>query len=148
MSSSFVKESAARLAAVQVIYQWLHAGGGMAEPLDDFLQKRVGMEIEGMKLEKPDGALLKRIVSGVERRKEDLMLLIESVQKKEKVALPSDFLLQSVFLAGAYELLEHGEIDPPLIINDYLNVAHAFYGKGEVSLINGILDALGKKLRD
>lgn len=57
-------------------------------------------------------------------------------------------LLKSILLCGVCELLEHQDIDAPLIINDYLNVTHAFYEQQQVNFVNGVLGKVSSVLRD
>ena len=51
-------------------------------------------------------------------------------------------------MCAACELLINTQIDTPIIINDYLNVAHGFFEQGEVTLINAILDKVAKSARN
>lgn len=69
-------------------------------------------------------------------------------EEKTKSSMEIEPLLRSVLLCGVSELLNHTEIDAPLIVNDYLNVTHEFYEKSQVSLVNGVLDAVAKAVRD
>jgi len=57
-------------------------------------------------------------------------------------------LLQSILLCGIYEIMAHSDVDAPIIINDYVDVAHAFYDGGESKLVNAVLDRATKNLRD
>lgn len=57
-------------------------------------------------------------------------------------------LLKSILLCGICELLEHQDIDSPIIINDYLNVTHAFYEQQQVNFVNGVLGKVASILRD
>lgn len=141
---------ASRLMAVQAVYQAGQSGQSLKSAAAEYLEHRVEMplseEDETEKMIRPDGALLKNIVEGVEERGEDLAPMITAnIRRDNKEMEP---LLKAILLCGAYELLAHHEIDAPIIINDYLNVAHGFYGPGEVSLVNGILDNISKGLRD
>ncbi len=56
-------------------------------------------------------------------------------------------LLKSILLCGIYEITNHPDIDYPIIINDYLDVTHAFYEHGEVALVNAVLDGLAEVIR-
>lgn len=143
MAVSYSQSAAARLAASQVIYQWLHTGAPIKECLQAFLDKHVGMEIEGEKMEKPDRKLLSTIISGVEERKDDLLTFIAGARNGEQSNM--DYLLTAILLAGSYEIMM-GKTDIGILINDYCNVGHAFYEKPEVSLVNAILDAVHKNI--
>lgn len=144
-----VKALSARLCAVQGVYQMLHTGQSVQEVYKQHIEDAPDREIDGEKMVLPDGVLLKNILFGVHERKEELAEMLDSSMSKEGQPRQTslDKLLQAIFLCGAYELLAHQETDSPIIINDYLNVTHAFYEKGEVSLVNGVLDSLAAALR-
>ena len=107
-------------------------------------------EVEGEKLVSPDPAVFKTILYGVDERFLELetIVIAHFQQDKEGQNKKIEPLLKAVFLCGAYELFVRQDIDSPIIINDYLNVTHAFYEQGEVNLVNGILDAISKIVRD
>ncbi len=76
---------------------------------------------------------------------------VDQPAPEEVVVLPTEKeiepLLKSILLCGVTELLSHQDIDAPIIIDDYLNVTHAFYEKQQVSFVNGILDKVASSLR-
>ena len=80
---------------------------------------------------------------GVEERHDDLQTMVKAAKSQQEGG--EEHLLHSILLAGTYELMAHHDVDQPIIINDYLNVAHAFYSKGEVSMVNAILDTMRKE---
>jgi N utilization substance protein B len=144
--------TAARLAAVQAVYQMLERGQEAAPVIHEFVAHRLGAAIEGQQAVQPDGALFRKIVDGVGRRGEDLTGVVMAALGrggeeggKERSSL--DPLLQAILLCGAYELLAHHETDVPVIISEYLNVTHAFYEQGEARLVNGVLDTAARALR-
>lgn len=156
--SQKARHTAARLAAVQGVYQMLANGQSAASVIVDMksLPPGDGLDDAG-RMVTPDGALMAAIINGVEARKDDLAQLITGAQNKRKSAAddtvltspsPIEPLLKAVLLCGAYELLAHHETDVPLIITEYLDVTHAFYDQGESKLVNGILDKIGKNVRD
>lgn len=147
--SAKVKALSARLCAVQALYQVTHTNGAIQDVFQQYLEDAPDREIEGEKLVEPDGGHLKRVLFGVEERKDELIQVVESnLKTREDGSKPKlDLLLQSILLCAGYELLAVQDIDSPIIINDYLNVTHAFYEKGEVSLVNGVLDAVAKAFR-
>lgn len=143
--SAKAKNLSARLMAVQVIYQSLQTGHGIKKTLEEYIAYRNPPESEEEKLVQPDGALLEKIVHGVEARGNDLATMIRAnYSKKDGVLEP---LLQAIMLCAAYELIGNMDVDCPIIINDYLNVTHAFYEHGEISLVNAILDSMAKSVR-
>ena len=133
------KALSARLSAVQALYQYSQNKQPMRVLYDEYLRFRSDMEIDGEKLVAPDGALLKKILFGVEERRQELETMLDANLKKDAQDRKVEPLLRAILLCGAYELLTQ-DIDSPIIINDYLNVGHAFYDRNEVALINGVLD--------
>jgi len=131
----------ARLYAVQAYYQATQNKQTMRSVLDEYLRYRKDFEIDGVKLVRPDGALLQKILFGVEERRPELESIIEANLKKDAEDRKVEPLLKAILICGAYELLI-AETDAPIVINDYLNVAHGFYDRGEVALINGVLDSI------
>jgi len=139
--SAKAKAVSARLSAVQALYQADQNKQSMRAVLDEYLRHRSDMEIEGEKLVQPDGALLKKILYGVDERRPELESIIDANLKKDAQDRTVEPLLRAILICGTYELLIQ-EIDSPIIINDYLNVAHSFYDRNEVALINGVLDSI------
>ena len=139
--SANAKSVSARLRAVQALYQADQNKQSMRMVLDEYLRHRSDMEIDGQKLVAPDGALLKKILFGVDERRTELESIVDANLKKDAQDRTIEPLLRSILLCGAYELLIK-EVDTPIIINDYLNVGHAFYDRNEVALINGVLDSI------
>ncbi len=144
------RSRSARLVAVQVLYEIHHNHEPVNEVLADYLGRGDRMELDGEPMVLPDGILLKKIVTGVAERQADLAGLIEGALAQKSQggpALATEALLQSIFLCGAYELLAHEDIDAPIIINDYLDVAHGFYDEPQVKLVNWVLDTIKKSTR-
>ncbi|MEZ5813689.1 MAG: transcription antitermination protein NusB [Alphaproteobacteria bacterium] len=139
--SAHAKASSARLAAVQAFYQAERNGQTMRSVVEEYLNHRSKMVVDGQQLVQPDGALLKKILYGVDERRPELEAVIEANFKKDAGDRKVEPLLRAILMCGAYELLVR-EVDPPIVINDYLNVAHAFYERNEVALVNGVLDSV------
>jgi N utilization substance protein B len=145
--------TAARLAAVQAVYQMLERGQKPDAVIEEFVAHRLGGPIEGQEAVMPDGVLFRKLVDGVGRKGADLTPVVMAAlgrgpggtEGRERSSL--DTLLQAILLCGAYELLAHHETDVPVIISEYLNVTHAFYEQGEAKLVNGALDAAARALR-
>ncbi|MCB9983154.1 MAG: transcription antitermination protein NusB [Rhodospirillales bacterium] len=140
-SSPKAKALSARLSAVQALYQMSQNEQSVRVVLDDYLHSRSGMEIDGQRLIAPDGALLKKILFGVDERRTELEAVIDANLKKDAQDRDVEPLLRAILVCGAYELLVQ-DIDKAIIINDYLNVAHGFYERSEVALVNGVLDSV------
>lgn len=143
-SSKKARSTAARLFAVQAVYQSLQLKVPPASLMDEYLQHRVGMDLhEGDEMVVPDGALFTDIIKGVTDKWNDLVPLIMPRLNNPSV----EPLLTAILVCGTYELLAHAETDTPIIIADYLHVTHGFFAGSESKLVNGVLDALAKELR-
>ncbi len=140
------KNAAARLMAVQALYQSRQNEQGLEDVTREFLSTRVGMEIDGEKMVSPDGALFKNILEAVQERRSDLERIITENLTKDNKDL--DLILQAILLCGGAELLAHPEVDAGIIINDYVNVAHSFYDSGQPGLVNAVLDSIRGAVRD
>ncbi len=137
----------ARLLAVQALYQMKQNKQPVKVVYNEYIQHRSEPEVDGQKLVTPDGSLFKKILYGVEERFVELDAVIQANLKKDASDRVVEPLLYSVLVCGAYELLAHSEIDAPILINDYLNVGHAFFEKNEVALVNGVLDSVCSAFR-
>lgn len=152
--SQKARRSAARLAAVQGVYQIIAADQSARAVVEDFRVHPPGEWGEGERMVTPDPELMTAIIGGVEQRRADLEQLVSGAQKRSTgtadapIPAPSEPLLLSVMLCGAYELLAHHEIDAPLVISEYLNVTHAFFDQGESKLVHAVLDKINKGVRD
>jgi len=142
-----LKNASARLMAVQAFYQLMQNQKPVRDVYEEYLEHRVAQVIDEYEVAQPDGALLKRILYGVDERYIEVETIVKANLKKDASDRVVEPLLYAVFMCGAYEILVHTEFDAPIIINDYLNVGHAFFEKNEVALVNGVLDSLVKVLR-
>ena len=144
---NIAKNTSARLHAVQAVYQ-MHRGGHSAEEaVAEFKEHRFGKEVDGEQYVYPDVELFTKIVSGVSSRKEDLLSILKENLKKDDKERNVEDLLKAILLCGTLELLDHTDIDAPIIINDYVEVTNAYYTDAEKSLINGTLDGFKKIVR-
>ena len=138
------KEFVSRLMASQAFYQMIHNQKPMKSVIEEYLDR--GLETdEGIEAEiKPNGGLFKKIMFNLDERLPETEEILRSYTKDK----PLESLLKSILLCGISELLMRTDTDPPVIINDYLNVTHEFYEKKQVSFVNGVLDAVSELLRD
>ena len=145
---------AARLAAVQTVYQMRYGKQDALAAARDYLDNYAGMDVEGEPLLEPDESLYSSIVQGVFNRKDDLAKLLYDALKQGRQSKLStekqtiEFLLESIFLCGIYELLMHHDIDAPIIISDYVSVTQAFCENKESGLVNAVLDNVSHSVRD
>lgn len=139
----------ARLVAVQAQYEVMHRGADAQEVVAHYLREASNLELHGEKLVEPNLKLLKSIIDGVEARGQELLEVLANILgDKAKKSNGMDLILKAILLCGSYELMAHDDIDAPIIINDYLDITHAFYDVSEAKLVNGVLDKVSKLFRD
>ena len=144
--------SAARLAAVQALYQMQMEGTALARLLNEFHQHRLGREVddedhEGEVFADAEVDFFDDIVSGVDARREEIdELLVGKLADGWTIARLDKTMLQ-ILRAGAYELMARADVPTATAINEYVDVAKAFFDDREAKFVNGILDAVGKDMR-
>jgi transcription antitermination protein NusB len=139
--------SAARLAAVQALYQQEMEGTPMAKLLHEFHQHRLGATIEGAEYAEAEVDFFNDVVKGVDARRREIDALIEANLAEGWSLDRLDKPLRQILRAGSYELLARSDITAASIISEYLDVAHAFYDRKEKGFVNGVLDAVAKSAR-
>ena len=142
-----LSRSAARLAAVQALYQHEMEGTAKAKLLDEFHQHRLGREIEDEQYAEADVAFFDDLVGGALARREEIdALLGDRLAEGWSLARLDKTMLQ-ILRAGAYELLARPDIPTGTAISEYIDVAHAFFEAREAKFVNGVLDAVAKAVR-
>ena len=139
--------SAARLAAVQALYQRDMEGTALPRLLDEFHQHRLGREIEGDTYADAEVPFFDDIVRGVDARAEEIDGLLADKLAEGWSLKRLDKTMLQVLRCGAYELIARVDIPKPAIINEYVDVAKAFFDDREAKFANGVLDAVGKAVR-
>ena len=140
--------SAARLAAVQALYQREMEGTAIPQLLHEFHQHRLGATIEGVEYADADAGFFDDIVKGVDARRDEIDRVIASKLSSDWSMERLDKPMRQILRAGTYELLARGDIPTGAVINEYLDVADAFYDRREKGFVNGLLDAVAKDVRD
>jgi N utilization substance protein B len=139
--------SAARLAAVQALYQQEMEGTPVARLLHEFHEHRLGATIEDATYHDAEIEFFDDIVSGADSRRAELDRLI-SARLAEGWSLERlDRPMRAILRAGAYELVARPDVPVGSVISEYVDVAHAFYDKRESGFVNGLLDAIAKEAR-
>jgi N utilization substance protein B len=139
--------SQARLAAVQALYQMDMAGTDLAEVIDEFKTHRLDAEAEDRAIAGADAEHFARILQGVVAHQRELDPVIDAQLAAGWRLVRVDAILRAILRAGAFELREEADVPVRVVINEYVNVAHAFFSGDEPRVVNGVLDALARKLR-
>jgi transcription antitermination protein NusB len=141
------RRGAARLAAVQALYQMDMTGAGLNEILAQFESHWLGREVEGEQYLPAEAAFFREIVSGVLDAQRDLDPRIDAALEATWPLKRIEAILRSVLRAGAYELEKRTDIPARVIVSEYVDVAHAFVDKTETGMVNAVLDKLARSAR-
>jgi len=139
--------SAARLAAVQALYQMDMTGIDLNEVVAEFETHRLGQEVEGEQYCEAEAQFFRDLVEGVVREQRRLDPMIDQQLAEGWRLTRVDSILRAILRSGTYELLLRDDVPARVVITEYVDIAHAFFGEDEPKVVNGILDRLGHKLR-
>ena len=151
------QRASARLAAAQILYEMEMTGATADAALADHLAdrwRRLPEDVDqdgnaeaAETLAEPDRAHLGAVVRGAVARGADIDRMIEGALNRGWTLTRLEALLRAILRCGVYELLALGDVPPRVVINEYMDVAKAFYAGSEPALVNGILDRLARVLR-
>lgn len=139
--------AAARLGAVQALYQHDMEGTAIPALLHEFHQHRLGATIEDVEYADADITLFDDIVKGVDARRDEVDAAITARLTAGWSLDRLDKPMRQILRCGTYELIARHDIPKAAIISEYLDVAHAFYDRKEAGFVNGVLDAVAKAVR-
>jgi N utilization substance protein B len=141
------KRGAARLAAVQALYQMDIAGAGLNEILAQFEKHVLGREVEGEQYLPAEAAFFRDVVSGVVREQRVLDQLIDEALAKSWPLKRIETVLRAALRAGCYELDHRRDVPARVVVSEYADVAAAFVEHDETGMVNAVLDQLARTLR-
>jgi len=141
------KRGAARLAAVQALYQMDLAGTGLNEIMAEFESHWLGGEVEGAQYMPAEAAFFRDIVSGVVREQLRLDRQIDAALTRGWPLKRIEAVLRAVLRAGAYELAFRPDVPARVVMAEYVDVAAAFVDDDETGMVNAVLDELAHQLR-
>lgn len=149
MSGRSQARSAARLSAVQALYQHQMEEIALPRLLDEFHQHRLGraQDDDEEQLAEAEVAFFDDLVSGVIARQEEIDGLLESRLAEGWKLERLDKTMLQILRAGAYELLARQDVPLGSAISEYVDVAHAFFDPPEAKFVNGVLDGVGRAVR-
>jgi N utilization substance protein B len=147
MASRSRSRSAARLAAVQALYQREMEKVPLPKLLHEFHHHRLGATIEGVEYEEAEVDFFDDLVSGVDSREAELDGLVAARLPEGWPLHRLDRPMRQILRAGAYELKARIDVPTASVISEYVDVAKAFYGRKEAGFVNAVLDAVAKDVR-
>jgi N utilization substance protein B len=140
------QRSAARLAAVQALYQMDVGRQPLEETLAQFSSLHLGREIEGEKYLPGDADYFRQIVKGVIEGQLEIDPAIDAALTERWPVTRIDATLRAILRAGAFELLRRRDLPPKVAINEYLDIARAFYADDTIGMVNAVLDKIAKSV--
>jgi N utilization substance protein B len=141
------QRSAARLAAVQALYEMEVTRKGLSETCAEFESFWIGNEIEGAQYKQAEVAFFRDILRGVLASQGPIDRVIDKVLSAGWPLARVDAVLRAILRAGAYELKERPDIPARVSIKEYVDVAGAFFGRDEVGMVNAVLDRVARQFR-
>lgn len=141
------QRGAARLAAVQALYQMDVGGATLPEVLAEFEVHRLGKELDGEQYRDADAAFFREIVGGVVERQRTLDPAIDGALQSDWTLPRIDTTLRAILRCGAFELAERRDVPAKVVITEYVDVAKAFFEGDATAMVNAVLDTLARRLR-
>ena len=142
------KRGAARLAAVQALFQMDASGAGVMEIAAEYETHRLGKMIDGEQYLDADAAWFRGILAGVVKDQKKLDPIIHDALQEDWPLSRIDSTLRAILRAGVYELIERKDVPVAVVVSEYLDVTQAFYDDGdEPKLVNAVLDRVARQVR-
>jgi len=141
------RRSTARLFAIQALYEIVLSGRASADVVSNFLESRIPEETAARGYGPPDKKLFCDLVASVEREAHDIDNLLIAVLAEDWPLDRLETLLHVLLRAAVFELAWRPEVPARVVINEYVDLAHAFFSEGQPGMVNGLLDNLGRQLR-
>ena len=139
------QRGAARLAAVQALYQMDVGRQTLEDTLAQFSAHHLGREIEGEQYLPADADFFRQIVTGVIRNQLDIDPTVDNALQKGWPVARIDATLRAILRAATFELLRRKDIPSGVVITEYVDIAKAFYEEDAAGLVNGVLDAIARQ---
>ncbi len=157
VSQKIKMKSGARLAAVQANYMLAFSGLPVDEVIDDFVQGKVGRfaidnqqdeNVEKLvELGPIDTGYFEKLVRGVQSRKEELERSLNLFLHGEWAFEKMNGTMQALLLSAVYELTATPDVDTKVLIQEYVDLAYAFFTKNEPKMVNALLDQIAHSVR-
>jgi len=156
VSEKIRKKSGARLAAVQATYMTAFSDISVDEVIEDFKSGEIGryaIEEDALtgehtvELSEMDIPYFENLVRGVQAKKQDLETSLRSYLKDGSSYDHMNATMQALLLCAVYELGYTTDVDTKILIQEYVDLAYAFFMKNEPKMINALLDQIAKNVR-
>ena len=135
-SGSYNVRRAARLAAVQAIYQMELTGVDAEAVAREFIEHRFGREPE--MLEPVDQEFFATIVTGVPHHQIEIDGSIARCLAADWRLERVDSILRAILRAAAFELIARHDVPAKVVIDEYLEISHVFFSGDEPGFVNAV----------
>jgi len=146
-SKAHQARSVARLAAVQALYQMEVSGSGVEAVIREFVDHRFDGDMEGQTLAPADIEYFSAIVRGVVERQvaidHAIVVRLADGWRLERI----DATLRAILRSGGFELIARPEAPTEVVIDEYVEIAKAFFEGPEPGFVNGALDGIARDER-
>ena len=137
----------ARLAAVQALYQMELAGEGVETVIAEFSNHRFDADIEGEPLAEADEAYFADVVRGVIGDQKDIDTAVKARLASNWRLERLDATLRALLRCGAWELTHKTDVPREIVIDEYVELAKAFFDEAEAKFVNAALDGVARDVR-
>ncbi|MFO1148940.1 MAG: transcription antitermination factor NusB [Alsobacter sp.] len=141
------KRSAARLAAVQALYEMDISGKGVTEAMAEFEAHWMGREVEGLTFQPAEAEFFRAILQGVVQNQVAIDQKVDAALAKGWPLRRIETVLRAVLRAGAFELMHRPDVPAKVAISEYVDLTRDFYEGEEAGLVNAVLDSIGRDVR-
>ena len=141
------ERSAARLAAVQALYQMDISGKGVIDAFAEFEAFWIGREVEGITFQPSDTEFFRDVLSGVVNHQRAIDVKVDASLSNDWPLTRVEAVLRAILRAGGYEMMFRKDVPARVVITEYVTVAQSFYDDDEPGLVNAVLDALARDVR-
>lgn len=139
--------TAARVAAVQALYQMDLAGTDLNDVIEEFLQVRFSSDGQEETIDGADRTFFADILRAVLRRQREIDPMVDEQLATGWRLVRVDSILRAILRAGVAELLDRDDVPARVVINEYINVGRFFFSDDEPRVINGVLDKIAHAVR-
>lgn len=141
------KRSAARMAAVQALYEMEISGKPVHEAVAEFEAHWMGRAVDEVEFKPAEEAFFRALVAGVVQDQRLVDQKVDAALARGWPLKRVEAVLRAILRAGAYELIRRTDVPLRVVISEYVDVAHAFYDGDEPGMVNAVLDAIGREAR-
>jgi len=141
------QRGAARLGAVQALYQMEVGGCSLPAVITEFETLRLGRDLEGAQLRPADMAFFRALVTGVVKAQRRIDPIVHAALPPTWPLTRIDLTLRAILRCGVFELAERRDVPARVVITEYVDIANAFFSVDEPGLVNGVLDRVAHDCR-